>query len=211
MNLKWIVSLCCLCLLGCQTREIGGASTAEKKLVFSDDFERSELGDQWSRGSGEGGPGQWRIASGWVVGDRIKNDPLWLKMPLPERVRVEFDARSRSPEGDLKFEIFGDGDRHESGYVVILGGWKNSLDVIARLDEHGDDRLEQASMKIEANRVYRIAAERVDQNLRVFVDGNLHMTFNDEEPLRGSKHRHFAFNDWMVPVEFDNFRVYELE
>ncbi|MGZ3458496.1 MAG: hypothetical protein ACXU86_08310, partial [Archangium sp.] len=34
-------------------------------------------------------------------------------------------------------EIFGDGSDHASGYVLIHGGWNNSLSIIARLDEHG--------------------------------------------------------------------------
>lgn len=209
--MKVLILLTMIVLVSCQTREIGSVASTDKKLVFSDDFERAELGENWVRGSGEGGPGQWTIKDGWVAGDRIKNDPLWYRAALPAKVRVEFDARSRSADGDLKFEIFGDGDRHESGYIVVLGGWKNSLDIVARLDEHGEDRLEQPTMKVEANKVYKIAAERIDSEIRIFVDGRLHMTYADEVPLKGAKHRFFAFNDWMVPVEFDNFRVYELQ
>jgi len=67
----------------------------------------------------------------------VKNNPLWLKAKLPQNVAVEFDARSQSPEGDIKVEIFGDGSDHASGYVLIHGGWNNSLSIIARRDEHG--------------------------------------------------------------------------
>lgn len=209
--MKWIVSLCALVCLGCQTREIGGGEAAVMRLMFSDDFERAELGETWKRGTGEGGQGHWSIKNGWLAGDRIKNDPLWFRQPLPDKVRVEFDARARTADGDLKFEIFGDGDRHESGYIVIFGGWKNALDVIARLDEHGEDRLEQASFKVEHERIYRVAAERTDSTLRVFVDGKELMRFEDSSPLLGSKHQYFAFNNWLAAVEFDNFKVYELE
>lgn len=209
--MKWILGLLGLTCLGCQTREIGQNDTPVMRLVFSDDFERPELGETWKRGTGEGGQGTWRIKDGWLAGDRMKNDPLWFRQPLPDKVRVEFDARARSADGDLKFEIFGDGDRHESGYVVILGGWKNSLDVVARLDEHGEDRAEQASFKVQTDRVYKVAAERTHSTLRVFVDGKEIMQFEDQSPLLGSKHQSFAFNNWLVPVEFDNFKVYELE
>ena len=50
---------------------------------------------------------------------------------------VEFDVRSESPEGDIKVEMFGDGLNHSSGYVLIHGGWNNSISIISRLDEHG--------------------------------------------------------------------------
>lgn len=209
--MKWILGLLVLASLGCQTREIGRSETTVTRLVFSDDFERPELGEHWKRGTGEGGQGQWTIKNGWLAAENIKNDPLWFRQSLPDKVRVEFDARARSADGDLKFEIFGDGDRHESGYVVILGGWKNALDVIARLDEHGEDRIEQASFKIQRDQVYKVAAERTQSTLRVFVDGKEMMRFEDASPLLGSKHQSFAFNNWLASVEFDNFKVYELE
>jgi len=204
-----IVGACLLALTSCKTREIstGGART----LVFSEDFERAELGAAWKRGAGEGGQGSWRIEGGWLTGDQIKNDPLWWTGKLPDNARVEFDARSTTKEGDLKFEIFGDGVRHESGYIVIFGGWSNSLDVIARLDEHGSDRKAQRSRKVTPNKIHKIAAERVDGALSWFVDGELVMTYDDPAPLTGPAHRGFAFNDWTAPVQFDNFKVYRLD
>ena len=43
-------------------------------------------------------------------------------------------ASSESPDGDIKFEVFGDGAKHESGYIAIFGGWQNRLNIIARLE-----------------------------------------------------------------------------
>ena len=79
----------------------------------------------------------WRVESGELLAPGAKNNPLWLKAKLPQNVAVEFTVRSMSPEGDIKAEIFGDGSDHASGYVLIHGGWGNSLSIIARLDEHG--------------------------------------------------------------------------
>lgn len=87
--------------------------------------------DFWSSG------GLWRPVGGELLSPGVKNNPLWLKAKLPENVAVEFDVRSMSPEGDIKVEIFGDGSDHASGYVLIHGGWNNTLSIIARLDEHG--------------------------------------------------------------------------
>jgi len=199
--------------VGCETREIGTKKQASSggELVFSDDFERDELGDDWKRGTGENGSGNWRIEDGWVAGSNIKNDPLWLMEELPSKVRIEFDARAMSGTGDLKAEVFGDGSEHESGYVLIFGGWDNTKDVIARLDEHGDDRKEQASEGVEKKTTYHWAIERTDGTLRWYMDGELFMSYDDAKPLRGPRNRFFAFNDWKAPVQFDNVEVYDLE
>lgn len=206
----------------CKTRELGDApatastagakakAPAQRVLVFSDDFNRDTLGPSWKRGKGEGGSGQWTLKDGWLNASNIKNDALWLQKPLPERVRLEFDAMALSADGDLKFEIFGDGGHHESGYIVIFGGWKNSLDVIARLDEHGEDRLSRPSRRVRPNQVHKIAVERDGDTLRWFVDGQLVIAYADKRALRGPEHRFFAFNDWTAPVRFDNLKVYEL-
>lgn len=100
-----------------------GPQTFDNPDVVTSDF--------WSTG------GQWRTVGGELLSPGVKNNPLWLKAKLPENVAVEFDVRSMSPEGDIKCEIFGDGSDHASGYVLIHGGWNNSLSIIARLDEHG--------------------------------------------------------------------------
>lgn len=198
-------------VFACKTREISSTGEYKRTLVFEDDFERAELGPGWKRGTGEGGPGQWRIEDGVLRADEIRNDPLWLTEELPRQVRVEFEAKALSPDGDIKFEIFGDGDAHESGYIVIYGGWKNALDVVARLDEHGDDRKAQPSRKVVPNTRYRIAAERTDSELRWYIDDDLVMTYSDDSPLMGRDHNYFALNNWSAPVEFDNVKVYELK
>lgn len=217
--MRWTMMGCLLAAalvaVGCETREIGqkeAASTPDaRELVFSDDFNREQLGSNWRRGAGENGSGKWKIRNGMVHGSAIRNDPLWLTKPLPEKVRIEFDAKATTPEGDLKVEIFGDGNKHESGYILIFGGWDNRLDVIARLDEHGQDRKERPSKKVQAGKTYRMAVERTDGSVRWYVDGQLFMTYDDPNPLRGPDHRYFAFNDWEAPVVFDNVKVYRLK
>lgn len=175
-------------------------------LVFEDTFEREEIGDSWSAQTDV-----WSIEDGWVAVERAENDALWLNVPLPDRVRVEFDVKSLADIGDIKFEIFGDGETHQSGYVGIFGGWSNSVNTIARLDEHGTDRLEgQQGVQVEEGRVYHMSVIRTDQRMRWFVDGEEFLVFDDAAPLVGAEHAHFAFNDWHVPLRFDNVRVYDL-
>jgi hypothetical protein len=94
--------------------------------------------------------GHWRVVDGQLLSPGVKNNPLWLQASLPRDVAIEFDVRSESPEGDIKVELFGDGTDHASGYVLIHGGWNNSLSIIARLDEHGAPL---ASLQRQAERV----------------------------------------------------------
>lgn len=218
--MRQLALLVCLSVVvgaGCKPRSGGGAPgpgpavDADRgltggTLVASEDFGGAELPAGW-RAAGSA----WKVEDGWLSVAGARNDALWFQTPLPDQVRVEFLAMSLSPEGDLKFEIFGDGSTHESGYVGIFGGWRNSLNIIARLDEHGDDRLVGAEgVQVEPNRTYRMAVVRTDARLRWYVDGELFLTYDDPAPLRGPEHAFFAFNDWDVPVRFDEFRVFDL-
>src|SRR3981081_276928 len=100
-------------------------------VPFRDDFERATLGETyWSNG------GHWRIVRGQVYSPGVGNNPLWLKARLPRDVRIEFDGRSEAPDGDIKWEVFGDGRNHATGYIFIFGGWHNREVRIAKLDEH---------------------------------------------------------------------------
>jgi hypothetical protein len=207
----------------------GGASTALGKPVtpdaplgtgFQDDFERAELGANWRSRIGV-----WRLEEGQLCVASARNRPLWLARVLPDNASIEFSARAGSAEGDIKVELWGDGASAATGnsyndatsYLAILGGWRNSLHVLARLDEHAPNRLE---IKLEPNRAdslhgpviegrtYRFRIERRDgRTLQWFVDDQLVLGFPDPEPLRGPGHDHFGFNNWQARVCFDDVRV----
>jgi hypothetical protein len=114
-----------------------GPAEVTAAVPFHDDFERATLGDAyWSNG------GHWRIVRGQVYSPGVGNNPLWLKARLPRDVRIEFDVRSEGADGDVKWEAFGDGRNHASGYVFIFGGWHNRECRIAKLDEHAPTEAE---------------------------------------------------------------------
>ncbi|MCB9521211.1 MAG: hypothetical protein H6698_01445 [Myxococcales bacterium] len=183
------------------------APAPEPVLVFSDDFARDALGDDWQTAS----PTAWTVTDGQLAGEGAQNEGVWLEHPLPERVRVEFTATALSADGDLKFEIFTDGHTHQSGYIGIFGGWRNTLNVVARLDEHGEDRLVGADGKhVEVGRAYRFRVERTDGRVRWSIDGEPFMTYSDPQPLRGEAHAYFGFNDWTAPVRFDDVAIWDL-
>ena len=202
-------SLLLLVASGCTKPKGSGAKEEDPrshltggKLVFEDTFDRAELGKDWQQSTGH-----WKIVDGQVHCEGDENAGLWLDRKLPDRVRLEIDARSESPEGDIKFEIFNEQRSHQTGYICILGGWKNTLSIIARKDEHGDDRLTSTAKLVEKGRTYHFAVVRTGETLNWFVDGDLFMTYPDKSPVRG---HYFGLNDWATKLYFDNLRIYEL-
>lgn len=176
---------------------------------FRDDFDRSELGDAWNN---TGGP--YRLSAGQLTVQGARNKPLWLRRTLPHDVSIEFDVKSESPDGDIKVEVFGDGvSKAESvsytatSYVVIFGGWRNSLNVLARMNEHGDDRVVGPAYKVVPGRTYHMKIERRGATIKAWVDGRELVSMTDPEPLAGAGHDHFGINNWDAALTFDNLRI----
>jgi Domain of Unknown Function (DUF1080) len=176
---------------------------------FSDNFDREALGDDWNN---TGGP--YRIVDGKLTVTGARNKPLWLRRTLPNDVSIEFDVKSDSPDGDIKIEVFGDGvSRAESvsytatSYVVIFGGWKNSLNVLARMNEHGDDRVVGPAYKVVPGKTYHMKIERRGATITAWVDDHKLASMTDKEPLSGPGHDHFALNNWDAKLTFDNLRI----
>jgi hypothetical protein len=176
---------------------------------FTDDFERRELGEHWNN---TGGPYEIRDGKLHVRGAR--NKPLWLRRTLPRDVRIEFDARSDSESGDIKVEVFGDGESRATSvsytatsYVVIFGGWNNTLNVIARMDEHGSDRAVGPRFPVVKGHTYHIKIERRGSVIEAWADGRSLARMDDPAPLEGRGHDHFAFNNWESDLWFDNLKI----
>ena len=173
---------------------------------FSDDFNRDAIGPGYfTTGM------HWRIVQGELWSPEAKNNPLWLEMRLPRDVAIEFDAHSDTAtgnrQGDIKFEIFGDGRDHASGYVCVFGGWGNQTSVIARLDEHGKDRRARTDKRVVPRRTYHMRIERRGQTLYWFIDGEPFLKFDDPQPLAGKGHDRFGFSSWESDVFFDNLKI----
>jgi len=177
-------------------------STTPAASAVVDDFSDADLSARYNVQGGS-----WRVVDGALstLGDR--NLPLWLRAPLSKNVRIQFSSRSQSPAVDMKVEVFGDGIRHESGYIVIVGGWNNTLTVIAKQDEHEPTRVTKRT-RLEANRTYQWTVERTDgKTLRLLLDGEEVVRYVDEEPLFGPRHSRFAFSGWESAVTFDDLRI----
>jgi hypothetical protein len=192
-------------ILGCK------AKIPQITEPFAEDFERQEIGPVWFDTGGN-----FRIVGGKLAAKGAHNHPLWLKRRLPRDVVIELDATSRSPDGDLKVEIFGDGETFDpdgnryqpTGYTMIFGGWRNSMSVISRLDEHDDGvKASRRDPPVEMNRTYRWTITRRGGQIDWLIDGQPFLSFTDPEPLAGSGHEFFAIGNWEAGVTFDNLRI----
>lgn len=179
---------------------------------FYDGFDRAELGGNYAA-TGDG----YRLATGQLSARGAKNHPLWLRKKLPRNVRIELDAWSTEPRGDLKVEVFGDGRSYDpdggaylaTGYELIFGGWHNSKSIIARLDEHGKDVVQRTDKKVVPGKHYYWKIERQGQVIRWFIDDMTtpFLELTDPQPLEGPGHEYFAFNNWETDTWFDNLVI----
>lgn len=183
-----------------------------------------DLGPNWHQAQ----TNAWHIENGRLCGKRAQNHGVWMTKVLPVNARIEFDAIADTNEGDLKAEVWGDGQSHATAmsytnatsYLTILGGWKNKYHVLARINEHGNDRKQivvdpesddPKEKPVVAGQIYHFKIERTDgKTVRWSVNGLDYLNYDDPSPLVGMGHDHFGFNDWEVPVCFDNVKVVPL-
>jgi len=180
---------------------------------WTDTFERDEPGtNYYQTGSG------YRVEGGALNAHGGHNKPLWLRKKLPRNVRVDLDAWSSSPDGDIKVELFGDGhsfdpdegDYTSTGYVFIFGGWHNEKSIIVKGYEHGTDVTPpKLQPKVVAGKHYHWRIERKGKVLTWWIDDMTtpFLTYDDPEPLIGAGHEYFAFSNWETDTWFDNLTI----
>jgi hypothetical protein len=192
---------------------------------FSDTFDRAEVGPSWLDTSG----GNAKVVNGEVVLHEGFNRPLWLRKRLPPDAVVEVEMTSKSPDGDLKVELYGDGQSADpdqgtydpTGYVFVFGGWQNSLSIIGKLGEHEDAvkvsrRHSRAAAGAAADgldvgvvpgKTYKFTITRKGGSLDWKIDGQPFLSWTDPEPLGGEQHSYLAFTNWKVEAHADNLRI----
>jgi hypothetical protein len=177
---------------------------------WRDDFARAELGPDWHPTASV-----YRLENRAVRAQKAYNHPLWLRRQLPRDVVIELEATSYSPAGDIKVEVFGDGQSYATtrgayratGYVLIFGGWHNSVSVLARMDEHGSDRKERRDVRVIPGRTYRWKIVRKGNKISWWIDEQPFLEYDDPAPLAGPGHEHFGINNWESDVAISNLRI----
>jgi hypothetical protein len=162
-------------------------------------------------------PDRFRVDHGVLQVQGLMNRPVWVNHPLPHDVRVKVKARSMDPAGDIKVELFGDGHSGyqgdpraaytATGYILVMGGWNNTISAIARQHEHGHDRAERSDVRVEPGRWYEWSIERRGGQISWSVDGQPFLQLDDAQPLYDDQHQYFAFGDWTALLEFDDLSI----
>ena len=183
---------------------------------FTDDFERAEIGSSY-RATAD----VYRIKEGALNVSAAYNHPLWLRRKLPENAAIELDAWSRSPAGDIKLEIWGDGESFaetrgaytSTGYVFVFGGWGNSKSIIARGNEHGKDVVSRTEPKVTVGKKYHFKIVRKGGRIDWFIDdpATPFLSIDDPQPLSGAGHEYLGLNDWEADLWFDNLSIRKLD
>lgn len=179
---------------------------------FSETFDGVVLAPHWHPTAGN-----YHVKDGALSAKGAYNHPLWLMRKLPAAVSIEFDAWSGSPEGDIKVEFFGDGrsfarDKGQytsTGYVAVLGGWSNTLSILAKGNEHGVELVKRKLPKVALGHRYHWKIVRANQNIAWYVDDMTtpFLTLADPSPLGGDRHSFFAINNWESDSWFDNLNI----
>ncbi|RMH41430.1 MAG: hypothetical protein D6689_11150 [Deltaproteobacteria bacterium] len=184
---------------------------------WTDEFDRADIGRNYRPTSDA-----YAIVDGVLNVRGAYNHPLWLRKRLPDDVAIEFDTWAKTPDGDLKVEIFGDGESHahdkgaytSTGYVLCMGGWNNTKSFIARGSEHGKDMVTRTAPKVIPGTVYHWKIVRRGGRIDWYVTGGdapgdaaPFLSFDDPAPYRGDGHGYFGFNNWQSDAYFDNLKI----
>lgn len=145
------------------------------------------------------------------------NHPLWLRRRIPRDATIELDVSSASPLGDIKVELWGDGESYDpdggsyrsTGYVFVMGGWGNTRSIIAQRDEHAPGIPSRTEPRVEPGRTYHWKIVRKGKRIDWYVDdmATPFLTLDDATPLEGKGHEYLGFDNWETPVWFDNLTI----
>jgi len=197
-----------------------GIITKEPEIpVFTDDFNRQNLGENWRLGTGK-----WQIENGELVGENTGLD-AWMHLMRyfeADKIVVTFDAWIESEEWKPKAEIgcyFYDNASENDYYPILL------FDGQANIFDKRENPLWQpfATGMLRSNKIYCIKATRKQQQEKaclslVVSDKNGKIIANGDKKVNSGRKRvkigFFSFNvidhsqGSTDRVHIDNLKIY---
>ena len=179
------------------------AGQAQWVPLFTDDFARTSLGEDWKIIGG-----QAHIENGWLGLAGRADSYAVIRRPFPDNLRVEFEARFPAGQvysSDLACFVAGDERRCDAvGYCLSFGADGNTC---SRIQREGIDVRINTKLTAEPGRTYHLVAEAIDGELRLLVDGEVVLRYVDLVPLAGVGHDHLGLATFRDGCEFANVKV----
>jgi len=173
------------------------------KLVFSDDFERQELGNDWLSVCGK-----WAIKDGHLTMAKDGDGAIVYAKPLAPSQRIEYDAwAERGYPCDLSALLCANPKLRNafgSAYFFGFGSEMNAFSkLLINLVEH---RI--IPLRMVPGRRYHVICERDGERLSFWVDGKVVLHCLHRDRLDGPENRHAGLYMYLPGQYVDNVRLY---
>lgn len=210
MNRAAILFLAGLAGVGCRSAASStptATAPAGWTQVYAKDFrDVQKVPPEWSAISGE-----IRLAGGALElkAEEGADGEIVLKtVKCPGSVRVEVTAAVVGTEVcDLSPWLNGDDSGYASGYLLQFGGGGNQENRLRRAGEVVDETVNSKTL-LKAGQKYSVIAENDGGRVRLVVDGQELLTFQDKEPLKGPDHALIGFYTWGDTLRIEKIAVF---
>ncbi|MFO7900306.1 MAG: hypothetical protein R6V58_14760, partial [Planctomycetota bacterium] len=186
-----------------------GAVDFERLAVYAENLDDTAF---------ERAPTHWRLMGDWRILRRFECDPrwswmgveslrghaaMWHRRQFPGDLTIELYASMKMRPGrvyycpsDLNLTFAADRESPESGYSIIVGGWKNEKTailregkVVAETDKKylPDTRDSYPSSAMLHRRWFYIKVRRKGPKIELYLDNEKYLEYTDPEPLTGGK------------------------
>ena len=146
------------------------------KLVFEDNFDRAEVGENWKVLKGD-----WQIEKGKLLG---KGGELLCTLPFPGGQRMEYEATGGEVLCDLSAFV----GANEKGYLeASVFGFGSNNNRLSQITARGKE-IAAGEAVIEKGKTYRVSCERDGHRLRLWVDGEVVVDGTCDDPPIGVRH-----------------------
>jgi len=167
------------------------------KCRFRDDFNRTELGENWRPVRG-----RWRLRNGMLCADDSAH--IVSAWRFTGDVRLEYDAVTDAERPcDLSGVLSAQLGREASGYYFGFGGQENKYSFLLVRGEI----VKRSDERIVPGRRYHVVCQREGKRITFAVNGKVIISYVHEKPITDPEYDRVGLSVY-APGRFDNVRIY---